>query len=42
MKFEKLRRAALAKDFASTEQERQKAAKEFKKIKCKVNKRRLK
>ena len=36
MKFEKLRQAAIAKDLAPTEQERQKAAKEWKKLKRKA------
>lgn len=36
MKFQKLREAALAKDLAPTEKERQKAAKEWKKLKRKA------
>lgn len=35
-RYEKLRKAALAKDFARTDQERIKAAKEFKRLKAKA------
>jgi len=40
-KLDKLLRAALAKDLARTEPERQKAAKEFKKLKREVNNRKM-